>query len=196
MATLARIVAGATVIACVSAPSFAQKVTYDYHRGQDFAELRTYSFKDAPPSDAEAHDTTAYDSPIVRQNTDAAVASQLEGRGMVRDDQNPDVFITTRRAFETKQIVYGSPGWGYGWGYWGYGPWYSYEEIMGTLTVDVVNARTGELVWRGVGEREMHPMSSPEKRLKRINREVTKIFRNYPATVATSGRAKPKATGN
>ena len=199
MTTIARIVTGAAVVASLSAPALAQKVTYDYHRGQDFTEFRTFAFRNPPPADSETSHT-AYDSPIVQQNTNAAIAAQLEGRGMTRDDDNPDVFITTQRNFDTRQIVYSSPGWGYGWGYYGYygyGPAYVYEETIGTLTIDVTNARTGELIWRGVGEKDVHPMSDPQKRLKRINREVTKIFRNYPAaTVATSGHAKPKPVGD
>ena len=59
-----------------------------------------------------------------------------------------------------------------------------------------LDAHTGELMWRGLSERDMHPTSSPEHRLKRINREVYKIFKKYPyyGTVATSGREVPATT--
>ena len=58
----------------------------------------------------------------------------------------------------------------------------------GYSIVHAVDAKTGELLWRGLSERDMHPTSSPEHRLKRINREVSKIFRKYPSgIVATSG---------
>jgi len=197
MTFFARIVAIGSAVAWLSAPALAQKVTYDIHRGADFSQLRTYSFKVGPPIDSEAYKTTAYDSPIVRQNTNAAVAAQLEARGLRRDDVHPDVYITTHRSFQTEYYGYGWPGWGYGYGYWGYGYGSYYMEpiVVGTLTVDVTNADTGELLWRGISERDMHPTSSPEHRLKRINREVTKMFKNYPSgTVATSGHEVPKPT--
>src|SRR5437764_626946 len=110
MTTIARIVTGAAVVASLCAPARAQKVTYDYHRGQDFAELRTFAIKDVPAADSDTADTTAYDSAIVRHNTNAAIAAQLEGRGMVRDDAHPDVYVTARRSFEKRQNYYSSPG--------------------------------------------------------------------------------------
>ena len=194
MTRLARILTGAAIAASLSATALAQDVAYDYNRRQDFSQLRTFSIKDAPPADENTADTgSLYDSPLVRQQTNAFVAAQLEGRGMTRDDERPDVYVTTRRAFRTEYVNYGSPGWGYGWGYWGYGPWYTEAIVKGTLTVDVVSAATGELLWRGIADREMHPTSKPERRTERISREVTKMFRNYPTnTVATSGRSKPK----
>jgi uncharacterized protein DUF4136 len=202
MTTFARIVTVSATVGLLSAPALAQKVTYDIHRGHDFSQLRTFSIRETPPADVKASETTAYDSPIVRQNTQEAVAAQLQARGMIRDDQHPDVFITTRRTFQTEYYGYGSPGWG-GWGYGGYGYWghYGYGSyylepvVIGTLIVDVTSAETGDLLWRGISERDMHPTSSPEHRLERINKEVSKMFRKYPAgTVATSGRDIPTTT--
>jgi hypothetical protein len=198
MKTVARAVAVGATVALMCAPALAQKVTYDIRQNQDFSLLRTFSIKDTPPADPEASRTTIYDSPIVRQNTNAAVAAQLEARGLRRDDQHPDVYVMTHRTFQTEYVGYGWPGWGYGYGGYygyGYGSYYLEPITVGTLTVDVVNAETGELIWRGISERDAHPMSSPEHRLKRINKEVSKIFRKYPAgTVATSGLEVPKPT--
>jgi uncharacterized protein DUF4136 len=196
MTLVARIITVGATVASLSAPALAQKVTYDIHRGQDFSQLRTFSFRETPPADAKAYETTAYDSPIVRQNTHAAVAQQLEARGLRRDDRHPDVYVTTHRTFQTEYYGYGWPGWGYGYyGYYGWGSYYLEPIIVGTLTVDITSAETGELLWRGISERDAHPTSSPDRRLKRINREVTKMFKNYPAgTVATSGREVPKPT--
>jgi len=196
MTTVARIITVSTTVALLSAPAFAQKVTYDVHRGQDFSQLRTFSIKETPPADVKASKTTAYDSPIVRQNTNAAVATQLEARGLRRDDVHPDVYVTTHRTFETEYYGYGWPGWGYGCCYgYGYGSYYLEPIVVGTLVVDVTSAESGELLWRGIAERDMHPHSSPEHRLRRINKEVTKMFRNYPSgTVATSGRETPQPT--
>jgi Domain of unknown function (DUF4136) len=202
MEIVARVITVSTAVALLSAPAFAQKVTYDTSRAADFSQVRTFSIRQTPPADPYASKTTAYDSPIVRQNTNAAVASQLEARGLRRDDVHPDVYVTTHRTFQTEYYGYGGPGWGPGWGY-GYGGYYGYgwgsyylePIIVGTLVVDINDAHTGELMWRGLSERDMHPTSSPEHRLKRINKEVYKIFKKYPAgIVATSGREVPSTT--
>ena len=200
MTSVARVITVSTAVMLLSAPAFAQKVTYDTNRTADFSQVRTFSIKETPPADLKASQTTAYDSPIVRQNTNAAVAAQLEMRGLRRDDVRPDVYVTTHRTFQTEYYGYGWPGWGYGygygyWGYGGYGSYYLEPIVVGTLVVDITDAETGELMWRGLSERDMHPTSSPEHRLKRINREVYKIFKKYPAgTVATSGREVPTTT--
>src|SRR5262245_16109816 len=198
MEIVARLITVSTAVMLVSAPAFAQKVTYDTSRAADFSQVRTFSIKEPPPADPTASKTTAYDSPIVHQNTNAAVAAQLEARGLRRNDAHPDVYVTTHRTFQTEYYTWGWPGWGYGyWGgyYGGYGSYYAEPIIVGTLVVDITDADTGELMWRGLAERDMHPTSSPEHRLKRINREVSKIFRKYPwGTVATSGTEFPATT--
>src|SRR6185369_400652 len=201
MTIVARIVIVGVAMAALSASALAQKVTHDTNRAADFSQIRTFSIKEGPPVDEVAYKTTAYDSPIVRQNTNAAVAAQLEARGLRRDDVHPDVYITTHRTFQTEYYGWGWPGWGYGYGYgygyWGagYGSYYLEPIVVGTLVVDMTDAETGELMWRGLAERDMHPTSKPERRLKRINKEVYKIFKKYPyGTVATSGSEIPTPT--
>ena len=50
--------------------------------------------------DPVAAKTTTYDGPLVRERTNAAIAAQLESRGMRHVNENPDVYIVTRRSFE------------------------------------------------------------------------------------------------
>jgi len=202
-----RILVGLAVSALLPTAAFAQKITYDVGTA-DFSGLRTFAFRDNPEAQTTTEKTTAYDSPLVRERTHAAVAAQLEGRGLTRDDRHPDVFVTTRRSFKSEYTVYSPYSWGlnYGYGWWspyyaGWTPWYggdtSYidERIIGTLIVDVENAATGQLLWRGMAERHVHPMSSPESRGKRVSEEVTKVFRKFPSgAVATSGAAVPSPT--
>ena len=195
MTTVARIMTVSTTVALLSAPAFAQDVSYDVHRGQNFSELRTFSIRETPPADVRAS-RTAWDSAIDREDTNAAVSAQLQARGLRRDDVHPDVYVTTHREFVTDYYGYGWPGWGYGyWGHYGYGSYYAEPVVSSTLFVDIRSAETGQLLWRGISERTFHPTSSPEHRLKRINKEVTKMFRSYPSgTVATSGREVPNPT--
>jgi len=177
--------------------------SYDYRRGANFTGIKTFAFKATPPMDPEAYKTTTYDSPLQRERTNAAIAAQLEARGMKRVDQNPDVYIVTHRPYKVDYTYYGPYGWGgpYWWGgYYGagyypgwaggyYGGGYAYEELLGTLTVDVEDARTGTLLWRGIETKRVHQSSKPYKRDKRVNDEVADVFKHFPtqAPVATSG---------
>jgi hypothetical protein len=54
------------------------------------------------------------------------------------------------------------------------------EILIGTLVVDVVNAKTKTIVWRGTATKEVDVNASPEKRDRNINRAAEKLFKNYP----------------
>src|SRR5262249_21733907 len=145
MTTVARVVTVSTTVALLSAPAFAQDVSYNVRRGQNFSELRTFSIQETPPADVKASRTTTWDSPIDREDTNAAVAAQLEARGLRRDKGHPDVYVTTHRMFQTEFWGYGWPGWSYGyWGHWGYGSYYVDPIVASILFVDIRSANTGE----------------------------------------------------
>jgi Domain of unknown function (DUF4136) len=205
MRTIPRLCIGlaVSVISIGSTVALAQD-SYDYRRGANFSGIRTFAFKEGPPMAPDAYKTTTYDSPIQRERTQAAITSQLELRGLRRNDEHPDVYIVPRRTFKTDYTYYGPYGWGgpyawggyygpgyAGWGGWGggwYGGGYVYEELLGTLTVDVVDARNGELLWRGVETKRVHQTSKPAKRDKRVFDEVADVFKHFPSgALATTG---------
>jgi hypothetical protein len=175
--------------------------SYDYRRDVNFAGIRTFAFKATPPMDPVASKTTTYDSPLVRERTNAAIAAQLESRGMRRNDQHPDVYIVTRRTFEVEYNYYGPYGYGwgpyaavgygpyYGGGWGGWGGWDMYSWLEGTLTVDMEDARSGALLWRGIETKRVHQTSKPAKRDKRVFEEVKDVFKHFPTpgAVATTG---------
>jgi hypothetical protein len=197
MTNIARVITVTTTVVFLSAPAFAQDVSYDVQRGQDFSELRTFTITETPRANVTASQPWwASERAIDRQNTDAAVAAQLEARGFKRDDAHPDVYVTTHRTVQTEVWKYGWSGWGDDdWSHYGYGSDYLDSTVASTLFIDVTSADTGELLWRGIGMRHMHITSSPKDRLERINKEVRKVFKNYPlGAVATSGRETPRPT--
>ena len=190
MRSLCRFVIGVAIVTLLPAAAAAQRVRYDFAAGTDFTRLKTYAIKDSGPTETITEQTTLYDSPFIRERTHAAIAAQLEARGMTRDDQNPDVYVSARRSFRTEYVTYGPyyPAWGWGYpystGWYGgyrYGGLMGTEEvIVGTLTIDFRNASSGDLIWRGTGEKEVSDTSKPEKRIRKVNKEVAKIFRKFP----------------
>jgi len=187
------------ISALTTTTALAQK-SYDYSRRYNLARMHTFAFKEVAPANTATAKTTTYDSPFVDARTQEAVQAQLESRGLRRDDADPDVYVVTRRTYKTEYTVYGGYDWGpwgYGWGGpWGYGyPRYGYawggwgggwgpayvdEEIRGTLTIDIEDAESGALVWRGVGEKHVHEHSKPSSRTRRANELVADIFKNFP----------------
>jgi Domain of unknown function (DUF4136) len=177
---MVRILIGLGTAVLLAGPAAAQKVSYDVGN-TNFESLKTFAFKNSPVANSTT-DTSGYDSPLIAERTQEAIAAQLEARGLKRDDAHPDMYVSMRRTYKTNYSTYVPPEWGmgYGWG-WGYGPWYSVNErVMGTLVVDVVNAATGQLLWRGVAEKHVHEHARPEERIERVNEEVDKIFDKFP----------------
>jgi Domain of unknown function (DUF4136) len=160
----------------------AQKVSYDYNRTANFAEVRSFAVKPGELSDSQ----------LVNERIANAIAGTLAGRGLVRSSE-PDVYIVPRLEKETRQEVTSwGPGWygsygGYGFARW-YGGWdwygpssYTVRDVeYATLTIDMVDARTGTLLWRGKGVRSVNPHWEPDTVDRKVRKTVDKIFKNYP----------------
>lgn len=160
----------------------AQKTTYDFDKTAPFASFKTYSVKDGTKTKNE----------LIDKRLDAAIEAQMKAKGFTRNDSNPDVFVVYHIAFdEQKDISSYSSGpmyGGYGWG-WG-GGWGTTttdvrvrEILVGTLAVDIVDAKTKQMAWRGLGTKEINTTAKPEKRDENINKAMEKIFKNYPPKV-------------
>ena len=75
----------------------------------------------------------------------------------------------------------------YGYGYGRYGrPMGGYSETrvseytQGTLIIDIVDAASNELVWRGSTEGRVREKKTPEEREKRIRDAVAAILAEFP----------------
>ena len=173
-----------------------QQAAYDIRRGDDLSRLRTFGFKAVTPSGSVAEETTTYDSVLMDDRINAAIAAQLESRGLQRDDQHPDAWVIVHRTFTEASRFYPFPDpWfanGWGWPYAGsrwifeqatLGRVYTRETIRGTLKIDLQDAKSGALMWRGVGDKRAHQTSKPSHRAKRVDGEVEEIFELFPLKV-------------
>jgi hypothetical protein len=110
-------------------------------------------------------------------------------RGLKRDDAAPDVYVVFHVAMDKQQDIsaystgpmYG--GYGYGWGA-GWGTTTTdvrvRDILVGSLAIDIVDAGHKQVVWRGLGTKEIDPLAKPDKRDKNVLKAVEKIMKNYP----------------
>ena len=164
--------------------AMAQKVSYDYEKTANFAAFKTYAHKDGTKVGQEL-----IDARIV-----AAIDAQLAAKGLKKVESNPDVFVVYHMAFDKEKDIstyssgygggYGASGWGWGGGWAGGTTSTTVRDILvGTLVIDIADAKKGQLAWRGMGVKEVNTQANPEKRDKSINEAAKKIFKNYPPKV-------------
>jgi hypothetical protein len=106
------------------------------------------------------------------------------GPAASRRQRGPDVLVAYYASFANDLEVHAmSSGWG---GYRiapsRYGSARVEEVVVGTLVVEVIDARSGATIWRGTVSREIDVKASPEKREKNIDKAAEKLFKHYPPT--------------
>lgn len=142
----------------ISVPAYAAKPQIQWDDDYDFSTSSTYQWQ-APP---EGVSLEAAD-PFLHEKIVTAIEAELGKHGLSKVESNPDVFVTyyaskdTQVRLQSDSYGYGFGGYGTGgWGYYGYGvagpvstttQVIEYEE--GTLVIDIWDASTKELVWRG-----------------------------------------------
>jgi len=167
-----------TVAALVLLPALAQaqKTSFDYDKMADFAKFKTYAFKDG----------TKVGDPLIDKRIVTALETELAAKGLSKNDTKPDLVVVYHVAFDKQKDITayntgGYGGYGYRWGGgWGTTDVRVNEILVGTMVVDMVDASKQEMVWRGMGVKEVDTQAKPEKRDKSINSAVQKILKNYP----------------
>jgi hypothetical protein len=151
--------------------TLAQSVTYDFDGLADFSKLKTYAWTRGNPLPDELNHRR-----IVQ-----AIESQLTLKGLSKAESNPDVLVAYHASFDTDlEISAMSTGWGpYRFGR-GNGVARATEVLTGTLAVDIVDARTKNIVWRAMASDDLNPNAKPEKRAKNIQKATEKMFKHYP----------------
>ena len=77
-------------------------------------------------------------------------------------------------------------GWGYPYGGYGYGGYPVQEHFKeGVLTIDLIDARTRRVVWRGFSTGELH--RKPEKAIEDIPKVIDGVFKQLPVSVTGQG---------
>jgi hypothetical protein len=168
--TLARIAA----FALLGTTVLAQSVTTDYDKSANFASFRTYAWT----LGTEVPDQLNHKRIV--QSIDAQLTRK--GMRMVEKSANPDVLIAYHANFERDLQINGfSSGWGaYRWGGNRSGTARAEEITVGTLVVDMVDAKSNTIVWRGMASKDLDERASAAKRDKNAQKAMEKLFKNYP----------------
>jgi hypothetical protein len=153
-------------------------VNMDYDKKANFENYKTYAYNKISVDKLEISDL---DKKRILYALDAAMPT----KGFSKSE-NPDILINIFTKERERVNVYNNMGWGPGWGWgmgWGMGMGFTQTTTTpeGTLYIDIVDAKTKELVWQGIGTGYL--TTNFEKKDERIAEFVSKILEKYPPIV-------------
>ena len=163
------------------------QVRVDFDPKTDFQALRSYAWA---PMTAEERQQKSRNS-LTHERIQSAVDAHLAARGYKKVAEAQADFLVTHsvtvesrtQVNETRMSVgygrYGAHG-GVGVGYGIPVDTTVYQYKVGTLVIDVIDAKQKRLVWRGSGERTLGEDQAPEKRTEIINTTVNEVLSRFP----------------
>lgn len=157
------------ILCALTVSSYAQSVQSDFDKSFDFSKLKTFDF---------AIQTRNFSDPLAKdQLNDGRIRNALKSKltvgGFRLENANPDFavayYVTTKNALNVQDYSYGPPR------------WFGRRDIRvdqyteGTLTVDLIDLATKQLVWRGraSGTVELKNID------KKINQSVQKLVERF-----------------
>ncbi len=164
-------------------------VNFDYDTTTNFAAYKTFDWAPDPDNATQALDAAQATTRngLLSNRIKASVNNEMATKGFALSTDNPQLLAVFHLGVQDKIQV---SDWGYGYSNYYYGGYhgyyggrtmdvYQYQE--GRLIIDLVDAATHNLVWRGTGESVMQGgQKSPEEVQYRIDSVVNKIMANFP----------------
>jgi hypothetical protein len=155
--------------------ALAVQVKTDYDRSANFGQYKTYSWEHVKTKD-----------PLDVNRVKSAVNASLAAKGWTQVESGGDVSIVAMEITSTQQTLntfYNGLGGGWGWrrfGGGGFGQATTTTETykVGTVVVDLFDAKTKQLVWRGSSSDTLS--NNSDKNIKNLDKGVDKMFKKFP----------------
>jgi hypothetical protein len=152
-------------------------VSTDYDIATNFRQFKTYGWYQEKPNAKAKTDSLGYDT-FFDKRMKKAIETQLRTQGLTHAESNPDVYVNYRAGVSNQQRVQNNFPYGYGYRYgYPFGGTSVQQYKEGTITIDMVDAKKNELLWRGVGEMELSNRNISEEK---VYEAVRNILRQYP----------------
>ncbi len=152
------------------------RVATDYDRKADFNSYNSFAFYKPGIDKAEIND-------LDKKRILRAIDAELSAKGLNKNE-SPDLLISIFTKERERVDVYNN-NFGYGWGWrpWYYGNYYGNtvsRSTEGSLYIDLIDAKTNELIWQGIGSARLITSGDIDDKEKRIREIVKEILAEYP----------------
>lgn len=158
-------------LALLPTGAIAQNVSVDYDQQADLSGCATYAWVTGQPAE----------NPLVHKNIMNAIDGALAGKGWTKVEDGACRSVSYQAsAKEQKRLQVWQPGRFFG----GMGSVDVESTVSGMLIVDIGDAATGQLLWRGVARDTVS--DKPERNHAKLAKSVEKMFKDFPP----AGRTK------
>ena len=173
MNTRTILVSCAAIVIGTVVPTLAQQqVSSQFDKTYDFSKIKTFT----------AQIASSWGNPIGEKNVLEKIQQALIAKGWAKADQGKaDAAVMIHGATETRRqlnAMYGGGGWRFG----GMGTITESTYTVGTLILDIFDAGSKELLFRGTAEDQL--ATSADKNEKKLDKALEKMFRDFPPQAA------------
>ena len=167
------IFASVGIVLLSATTSFAQQVKTDYDRSATFSQYKTYSWEKIQTQD-----------PLWVDRIKEAVNASLAAKGLTPVESGGDMAIVAMETTQNQRTLNTFyDGFGGGWRWRGAGGFGTATTTVdnykvGTLVVDLFDAHTKTLIWRGSASDTLSDKS--DKNIKNLDKGVQKMFDHFP----------------
>jgi hypothetical protein len=152
-------------LALCAAPCGAAEVKVSYDTQADFSQYKTWSWRKGTP----------WPNLVAEKQLREGIEAKLEAAGLQRKDSGGDLQVTHHAAADhrigVKALGYEQPD-------------FEIEStrvsyvVVGTVLVDMIDAGTGKVVWRGRAQGVANP--APRDVERRISEAIAQLFEHFP----------------
>ncbi len=171
----------AVVIAAVAAANCATTMSVSSHveNGLDFSRYRTFDW--GPADVLPTGDPRLDQNPFFKDHVQGAVERQLFARGIELSAAGAPDLLIHYHANITQRIDANRVDRAYGYCSGGNCPADTVEYEAGTLVLDVIDARSNRLIWRGWSQNSVEDLlDDPDRMARTIREAVTRMLERLP----------------
>jgi hypothetical protein len=160
------------MLVCItSVIAVGQTVSVNYNHSQSFSQYHTYAWG--------SNNANQIQNSILAQVAQQDIDTAMQGKGLqkVQESQKPDLILLASGGMrqQTSYSAWGMRGIGGGMG--GITP---QQNVEATLIVDLHDAKSQSLIWRGIAQDTLSNNGNKNQQL--VEKAIQKMFKQWPNT--------------
>jgi uncharacterized protein DUF4136 len=161
------------IVVATSLLAFSRQIRVDYDHHINFGQYKTYSWAKVETPNS-----------IWDERVKEAIDKVLQSKGWMLVPAGGDVSVVAVGTTHEKRTLHTFYDSFDGWLWGGFADATTYEDTyeVGTLIVDMFDATTKKLIWRGSASDVLS--SKPDKNIKELEKAVDKMFEHFPPRAA------------